>query len=89
LQAIKHYKSERDTVYLINVVKKHKNLISSQNHFKILTKYKAKKYLIQNIIIELKFCQDYAHGYAYGYVYGYAMVMLTVMLTVMENISNI
>ena len=53
LQAIKHSKSERDKVYLITFIKKHKNLISSQNHFKILSQYTIKKYLIQNIINEL------------------------------------
>jgi TPP-dependent 2-oxoacid decarboxylase len=53
LQAIKHSKSERDKVYLINFIKKHKNLISSQNHFKILSQYTIKNYLIQNIINEL------------------------------------
>jgi TPP-dependent 2-oxoacid decarboxylase len=53
LQAIKHSKSERDKVYLINFIKKHKNLISSQNHFKILSQYTIKIYLIQNIINEL------------------------------------
>jgi TPP-dependent 2-oxoacid decarboxylase len=53
LQAIKHSKSERDKVYLINFIKKHKNLISSQNHFKILSKFSIKNYLIQNIINEL------------------------------------
>jgi TPP-dependent 2-oxoacid decarboxylase len=53
LQAIKHSKSERDKVFLINFIKKNKNLISSQNHFKILSKYTIKNYLIQNIINEL------------------------------------